>query len=189
MTSHGLDNNLMLPNLNTDNNVGASNSQQVVAHQMLALTEARDRQFIDQRNGTNSSGSTVTNHHSDTGDVSDAVVSIINISNDLDIEKKCDTTETMVKQCIRQKIWVNNKFLRDHTMKNMTITNRNNPNTILNLLLTSTRKTGLSDAHRFWFWKKYGNVVQKELNSLRTICTRNIKQQLMRGKLYFVFVL
>ena len=147
MASHGLYNNLMLPNLNVDNNVGASNSQQVDAQQMLALTEARDNHFIDQRTGTNSSSSTVTNHHSDTGDVSDAVVSIINVSNDVDIEKECDTTKTIVKQCIRQKIWVNNKFLQDHTMKNTTITNCNNPNTILNLLLTSTRKTGLSDVH------------------------------------------
>ena len=88
----------------------------------------------------------------------------------------------MVKQCIRSQIWINNKFLTNQTIQNMTITERNNPNTIINLLLTYTRKLNYSDAHRFRFWKKYGVIVQKELNNIKSVCTRSIKNQIMRGK-------
>ena len=191
MSSHGLDGSLPLPQLHSvhitnanNNHNDDNNTQRVVAQQMLALNDARERAFVTgYSNNDSSESSSAMQSQSDTGESSDnPVVSIINISNNIDVEQHNDIIFTTVKHCIRQKIWVNNKFLTDHTMKNMTITNRNNPNSILNLLLFSTRKTNLSDAHRFRFWKKYGIVVQKELNLLKTLCARGIKKQLMRGK-------
>ena len=67
------------------------------------------------------------------------IVEVINISNEIDRETHCGITDQMSKQCIWSQIWINNKFLTNKTMQNMTITDRNNPNTIINILFTFTR--------------------------------------------------
>ena len=40
----------------------------------------------------------------------------------------------------------------------------------------------MNDVHRFCFWKKYGPMVQKELNTMKTIATQSIRTALMPGK-------
>ena len=55
---------------------------------------------------------------------------------------------------------------------------------MINVLLNFTRKSHLNDLHRLRFWKRYSIVVQKELNSMKTICTRGIKLEMMKGKKY-----
>lgn len=110
------------------------------------------------------------------------IVSVINICNDIDKEEHCVATDTLVKRCIKTSIWTNNKFITDHTIKNMAISDRQNRNSILNMMLSYTRKENLSDAHRFRFWKKYAPIVQKELNIMKSVCTRQIKNRIMAGK-------
>ena len=64
----------------------------------------------------------------------------------------------------------------------MKIENRTNPKSILNILLHFTQKDNLNNIDRLKFWKKYGPVVQLEVNVLKTICTRAIKDEMMIGK-------
>lgn len=175
--------------MHTDND--STTTHRTTAEHMIELHNNRTNRRVG-----NSIGVSINNQGNDSSGGSDAIslsnrsvetdnaiVDVINISNEVNIEKDCDITKEMVKQCIRTQIWVNNKFLTDQSMKNMTITDRNNPNTIINLLLARTRKLNYSDAHRFRFWKKYGSLVQKELNTIKTVCTRSIKNYLMRGKI------
>ena len=115
---------------------------------MLQLGQGRDMrqqcEFIVQKNhtsGNESSGSSIIGSPVNASySTNQAVVEVINISNEIERETHCHITDQMVKQCIRSQIWINNKFLTNKTMQNMTITERNNPNTIINLLLTYTRK-------------------------------------------------
>ena len=59
MTSHGLTNHLHLPQLSANTDHHESNSRQVVAEQMLALTQGRERQLTHHQHTENeSSGST-----------------------------------------------------------------------------------------------------------------------------------
>ena len=108
---------------------------------------------------------------------------VINICNDVDKAANCIATEELVKKCIRNDIWTSNKFLSDLSIKAMKVENRDNPNSVLNILLNFTRKTDLSDLERLKFWKKYSGVVQQDLNNIKTICSRSIKDEIMTGKL------
>lgn len=186
---------LHIPEVNETNNTSQIHNverQALELHRRLGqrnrgniVTGMRPRQGQDHY----SSESSVAQSPSGTSyDTDNRIVDVINICNDIDTESSCKVTEQSVKQCIRQQIWVNNKFLTDDIMKKMAITDRTNPNTLINLLLSFLRRTGLSDAHRFRFWKKYGIVVQKELNNLKTNCTRLIKNQLMRGELTLFYL-
>ena len=71
----------------------------------------------------------------------------------------------------------------------MKIENRSNPKSVLNILLKYTRKQNLDNLERLKFWKKYGGAVQLEVNVLKTITSRAIKDELMIGKfvLYFYY--
>ena len=177
----------------THTDTDSSTTHSKTAATMLQLNQGREmrrnRQFIVQKNhtsGNDSSSSSVIGSPANSSYLNNqAVVEVINISNDIERETHCHITDQMVKQCIRNQIWINNKFLTNQTIQNMTITERNNPNTIINLLLTYTRKINYSDAHRFRFWRKYGVTVQKELNNIKSVCTRSIKNQIMRGKCTF----
>ena len=123
-----------------------------------------------------------SNNDTDSSETVNAITNIINVCNDVDKEGYCQNTELAVKTCIRQHIWCNNKFLTDKTMKTMNISDRTNPHSIINVLLKYTRRERISDVHRFRFWKKYGPLVQKELNTMKTIATRAIRTALMPGK-------
>ena len=109
--------------------------------------------------------------------------------NEIDIEDDCFTTESLVRKCIRNEIWATNKFVTDNTIKHMKIENRSNPKSVLNILLKYTRKQNLDNLERLKFWKKYGGAVQLEVNVLKTITSRAIKDELMIGKfvLYFYY--
>ena len=175
----------------TDNE--SINSRRITAEHLVNLHNSRHHRArvgnnfiglrIGQHGNESNTGSDATSPSNQSVEMERAVINVINISNDIDTEKDCNIIKQMVRQCIRSQIWVHNKFLTDQIIKNMTITDRDNPNTIINLLLARTRKTNYSDAHRFRFWKKYGSLVQKELNTINTVCTRSIKNFLMRGKI------
>lgn len=87
------------------------------------------------------------------------------------------------KKCICEEIWTTNKFLSDLSFKSMKIENRTNRNTTLNILLRYTRKENLSNLDWLKFWKKYSGTVEQDLNSLKTACTRSIKEEIMISKL------
>ena len=113
----------------------------------------------------------------------DSISKVINICNEIDAESNCITTETLVRNCIRNQIWSTNKFITDNTIKHMKIENRSNSKSVLNILLKYTRKNDtLNNMDRLKFWKKYGPVVQLEVNVLKTITTRAIKDEIMIGK-------
>lgn len=116
------------------------------------------------------------------GETVNAISNIIDVCNDVDKESYCKNTELAIKRCIRLHIWSNNKFLTDKSMKEINVNDRSNSHSIINILLRFTRKERLNDVHRFRFWKKYGPMVQKELNTLKTIATRGIRTALMPGK-------
>ena len=67
----------------------------------------------------------------------------------------------------------------------MQIENRDNPKSALNILINFTRKSELNDFDRLRFWKKYSGIVQQDLNNIKTICTRSIKEEIMSGKCLF----
>ena len=112
----------------------------------------------------------------------ESIAKVINICNEIDTEDNCGATESLVRKCIRNQIWCTNKFITDNTIKHMKIENRTNPKSILNILLHFTQKDNLNNIDRLKFWKKYGPVVQLEVNVLKTICTRAIKDEMMIGK-------
>lgn len=126
------------------------------------------------------------NNETDSSDTVNAIANIIDVCNDVDKESYCQNTELAVKRCIRQHLWANNKFLTDLSLKNMNVSDRTNTHSIINILLKFTRREKMSDVHRFRFWKKYGPMVQKELNTMKTIATRSIRTALMPGKQYSV---
>ena len=109
---------------------------------------------------------------------------VINVCNEIDVEDDCDATTLLVRKCIKNEIWSTNKFITDNTIKCMKIGNRTNPKSVLNILLKHTRKDNLSDIDRLKFWKKYGPLVQIEINVMKTITTRHIKEELMLGKTF-----
>ena len=200
MASHGLINGLVLPDVNENNgHENHSPSSQSLLSARSQLSHAQTMLFLQQQSRLgahggnerttyeNTTGMDHGNNDNETTPIvttptDSDIVSVINICNDIDTEGVCLATDTLVKRCIKQVIWSSNKFLTDHTIKNMCITDRDNPNTIINVLINFTRKTNLSNAHRFRFWKKYSTIVQKELNTLKTVCTRQIKDKLMAGK-------
>ena len=102
--------------------------------------------------------------------------------NEIDIETNCFATESLVRKCIRNQIWCNNKFVLDNTIKNMKIENKTNPKSVLNILLRFTQKETLNSLNRLKFWKRYGPMVQQEINLLKTICLRAIKDEIMIGE-------
>ena len=69
----------------------------------------------------------------------------------------------------------------------MKVENRDNPNSVLNILLNFTRKTNLTDLERLKFWKKYSGVVQQDLNNIKTICARSIKDEILAGKFILIY--
>ena len=199
MASHGLINGLVLPDVNENNHhENHSPSSQSLLSARSQLSHAQTMLFLQQQSCLGANGGNERTYENNTGidhgnndnettpivttPTDSDIVSVINICNDIDTEGVCLATDTLVKRCIKQVIWSSNKFLTDHTIKNMCITDRDNPNTIINVLINFTRKTNLSNAHRFRFWKKYATIVQKELNTLKTVCTRQIKDKLMAGK-------
>ena len=115
------------------------------------------------------------------------ILQVINICNDVDKADDCIATEELVKKCIRNDIWASNKFLSDLSIKAIKVENRDNPNSVLNILLNFTRKTNLTDLERLKFWKKYSGVVQQGLNNIKTICTRSIKDEIMAGKFILIY--
>ena len=108
---------------------------------------------------------------------------VIAVCNELDKEYDCLATESLVKRCIKHDVWNNNKFLTDLSIQRMKVDDEVNEKSILNILLKFTRKTNLNVLNRLKFWKKYGWVVQKELNKMKTICTQLTKDEIMRGML------
>lgn len=162
------------------------NSNEYVGNNNLSST--------NRRSTTNSlsSLSHVTQHSvvpSNTGNDTESISKVIDVCNEIDIEDDCHATESLVRKCIRNEIWATNKFVTDNTIKHMKIENRSNPKSVLNILLKYTRKQNLDNLERLKFWKKYGVAVQLEVNVLKTITSRAIKDELMIGKfvLYFYY--
>ena len=109
----------------------------------------------------------------------------LDICNKVNCENECELTFTMVRKCVREEIWNDNKFLTDNSIKKIKFDERsmNNKN-ILNVLLKRTRKLNLDIYDRLKFWRKYGKEVQKELNTMKSTCTKQIKECLLKGKRY-----
>ena len=192
--SHGIHNDLYVPNeadLNDNVTTPSSLSHQTMvstAQGMLALHQShglgvnQNGRQRDQQSSTSSM--TMTPQEQETNN---EIVSVINISNDLDVEEDCPAITTMVKKCIKENVWPHVKFLTDNSLKKMAITDKNNPHTVINILLSHTRKERLTDAYRFRFWKRYGPMVQRDLNKMKTVCTQKMKAKLMAGMLIFSY--
>ena len=74
--------------------------------------------------------------------------------------------------------------MTDTTVKHMKIDNRTNSRSVLNVLLKYTRKNNFNNLDRLRFWKKYSALVQQDLNVLKTVCIRSIKDEIMIGELF-----
>ena len=114
-----------------------------------------------------------------------SISKVINICNNIDTAEDCIATDELVKKCIRNVIWTSNKFLSDLSIKATKIENHDNPKSVLNILINFTRKSELNDLDRLRFWKKYSGIVQQDLNNIKTICTRSIKEEIISGKCLF----
>ena len=117
-------------------------------------------------------------------DETESLSKVIDICNDIDAEHYCDATKTLVRKCIKNEIWRTNKFMTDTTVKHMKIDNRTNSRSVLNVLLKYTRKNNFNNLDRLRFWKKYSALVQHDLNVLKTVCTKGIKDEIMIGELF-----
>ena len=117
-------------------------------------------------------------------DETESISKVIDICNDIDAEHYCNATETLVRKCIKNEIWRTNKFMTDTTVKHMKIDNRTNSRSVLNVLLKYTRKNNFNNLDRLRFWKKYSALVQHDLNLLKTVCTKGIKDEIMIGELF-----
>ena len=104
------------------------------------------------------------------------------ICNELDTEEHCEATHALVKKCIKQTIWHTCKFLTHTSIKGMKTEDRSNDNSLLNILLKYVRKQDINNIERLKFWTKYGWQVQKEINVMKTIVTKSIKDEIMAGK-------
>ena len=200
MIRHNLTNPLSIPDSheNTDQTNVLSNQQQLELYAQQN-TNVNDRICDDsisntrspsvQQNGTrlstNSLSSISQQTHATIGTTvpyhGTCISKVINICNDIDTAENCIATDELVKKCVRNVIWNSNKFLSDLSIKAMKIENRDNPRSVLNILLDYTRKTELSNLDRLKFWKKYSVTVQQDLNNIKTICTRSIKEEIMSG--------
>ena len=195
MSTHGLNNDLpLLTSAMGDHNQNYSqqfvydnhnNAQQSTAQQLLHMYNSTGGQRVNsnrhQQNTEQSEMVTLTNPEINNEHTVNTISSVINVCNDIDKEEHCFATESLIKRCIRQHIWPHQKFISDLTIKNMNIHDKTNQNTILNKLINFTRRHNMSDLHRYRFWKKYGNIVKKELNSMKTICTRGIRDLVLSG--------
>ena len=160
----------------------SESQQQHAAISMLQLhQENLPIPAVPNINLNNSSEDNVSNQEIDSNAVN-AIANIIHVCNDVDKESYCQNTELAVKQCIRQHIWSNNKFLTDKSLKNMNVNDETNPHSLINVLLKLTRRDRINEVHRFCFWKRYGPMVQKELNTMKTTATCSIRTALIPGK-------
>ena len=157
--------------------------QQYAAASMLRLHQGHLRiPTAPNKNLNQSTDNAYSNNETDSSKTVNAIANIIDVCNDVDKEGYCKNTELAVKRCIRAHIWGNNKFLTDKSLKTMNVHDRTNTHSIINILLKYIRRERINDVHRFRFWKKYGPIVQKELNTMKTIATRGIRTALMPGK-------
>ena len=107
----------------------------------------------------------------------------IDICNEINQEKDCELTMCMVRKCTREEIWNENKFLTDNVIKKLKIDeNSMNEKNILSVLLRRTRKLDIDIFDRLKFWRKYSKEVQKELNTMKSTCTKQIKEIILRSK-------
>ena len=168
---------------NTNTQSNTPNSQQSVINNQINN---------DYRRSTNSvsSLSNASPHlrgalaHNSRQDETESLSKVIDICNDIDAEHYCDATKTLVRKCIKNEIWRTNKFMTDTTVKHMKIDNRTNSRSVLNVLLKYTRKNNFNNLIRLRFWKKYSALVQHDLNLLKTVCTKGIKDEIMIGELF-----
>ena len=100
-----------------------------------------------------------------------------------DLEDKfCIATETIVKGCVRDKIWGNCKFLTDHMIRSLEIENVDVADTnVFNVVLRSTNRLHLGLREKVEFWKLYSGVIQKELNLIKSRVTRKIRELMYKG--------
>ena len=199
---HLLVNSIPIPT-NTDGTPDSSRTlsqrEQLELHQIRQRNERNNSRSsifdspptasISSRSSRGLSDSSISNTTNGTVSSSDrygqnGMSNILDVCNEIDTADECIATTALVKKCIRDEIWTTNKFLSDLSIKAMKIENKTNPNTLLNILLRYTRKGSLSNLDRLKFWKKYSGDVQQGLNSLKTMCTRSIKEEVMIGESY-----
>ena len=160
-----------------------SQQQHHAAREMLRLHQNRNNNFqTPSPSVTNNSTDDNYSSQDTDNETVNTIASIIDVCNDVNRERQCKATESAVKRCIRSHIWSQTKFLTDKTLKSMNVNDKNNPHSIINILLKVTNKGNNNDVLRFRFWKKYGPMVQKELNTMKTVATRSIRTALMPGK-------
>ena len=199
---HLMTNDIQIPTTTDgtpDSSRTLSQEEELVLHQIRQRNERHNRRnnifdspptaSISSRSSRGLSDSSISNTTNGTASGSDrsgqnGMSNILDICNEIDTADECIATTALVKKCIRDQIWTTNKFLSDLSIKAMKIENKTNPNTILNILLRYTRKDSLSNLDRLKFWKKYSGDVQQGLNSLKTMCTRSIKEEVIIGESY-----
>ena len=175
---------LPIPALNTatrtlqfqNENINRSSRNESIQLSELRMM-SRDTNSRIGQSGSLSSVTTSSNHTT--------LTKALDICNKVNCENECELTFTMVRKCVREEIWNDNKFLTDNSIKKIKFDERsmNNKN-ILNVLLKRTRKLNLDIYDRLKFWRKYGKEVQKELNTMKSTCTKQIKECLLKGKRY-----
>lgn len=94
----------------------------------------------------------------------------------------CDATTTLVKKCTRDVIWGTTKFLTDESMYKVNAMGCDEfDGSIIGLLLKTTKYMATSRIKKLDFWRKYGPVVQRELNEIKSNRARAMKETIIRG--------
>ena len=88
----------------------------------------------------------------------------------------------------KEEIWPDTKFMTVNVIKQTRCDKYpGSENSVLGKLLHRTMLTNYDYSERLKFWRKYGNVVRKQLNKLKTNYGRGLKEELLNCKLLFEY--
>ena len=113
---------------------------------------------------------------------------IVMVCNDVDQENESDGIMCVVCKCVKEEIWPDTKFMTVNVIKQTRCDKYpGSENSVLGKLLHRTMLTNYDYSERLKFWRKYGNVVRKQLNKLKTNYGRGLKEELLNSKLLFEY--
>ena len=185
---HGLVGGVAIPPLNSPMNDSRTASRALLEmnniHRGRSMGSGiRNETFnigVDNSNNDNGSFSSVSGNSPDT--TTTAMSRIRDIYAGKDKEQSCPLTIIMVRQCAREELWNHVKFLTNDCIKNIDVENKsNNKKNALHILLKRVRRLNDTTYSKLRFWEYYAKDVQKELNIMKSTCTKHIKDNLLKG--------
>ena len=191
--NHGLQYSMQIPNRNNhainESEVSTSLVQMNRIHhsnrnlnRVMGIELHGDNRLDHNYNFTNDNRSVSSVSGASSGTRSSTLTRVRDIMTGKDKEITCPLTIILVRQCAREEIWNHVKFLPNDCIKNIDVENKtNNKMNVLYILLKRVRRLNDSTFEKLRFWEHYAREVQKELNTMKSTCTKQIKDNLTKG--------